>query len=272
MKSKRAFTLIELLVVIAIIAILAVLVSSAAGTFQKKAQMAQSISNMKQLASGFLTYTGQNDNQFPQLGLSEPGWGPPARTEDKQAWYYSVLRAAGSRGLDEYEKPDEFYQKKNLVYLPAAKYPSLKTGRPYFAIAINELLYGDETTRQERKETGSTPRLANMVAPAQTVVFLEVGLPDEDNLPGQNPADYIGLASGGPRNVVARYQKTSSTDLEDRRSAVMNFVFGDGHAENMPAKDALDISGRAYSPQLQKDGGKGKVSWTLDPESKVPGE
>ena len=104
--------------------------------------------------------------------------------------------------------------------------------------------------------------------PASTVVFLEVGLPDEDTVPGQDAGAFTGSAHGGPENVVARYNKTNSNDIESKREATANFVFGDGHVESIAVKDFLDTGGKAYYPQLQQNNGGGRVSWTMDPEGK----
>lgn len=62
---KRAFTLIELLVVIAIIAILAAILFPVFAQAKEAAKKTQSISNQKQVATGFLIYTADNDDVFP---------------------------------------------------------------------------------------------------------------------------------------------------------------------------------------------------------------
>ena len=104
--------------------------------------------------------------------------------------------------------------------------------------------------------------------PTATIVFLEVGLPDEDTLPGQTTGSYTGSAQGGPENVVARYNKAgTSKKIEDKRDETINLVFGDGHVDTLPAKDVIDSTGKAYYPQLQQYNGLGKVSWTPDPEA-----
>lgn len=267
MKTKRAFTLIELLVVVAIIAILALLVSVAAGSFQKKALKAQSIQNMKQLAAGLLDYTGSHDGEFPRLGVSQPAWGAPEE-KDRDLWYHAIPKAAGGRGLGEFEKPDPFYEKKNLLFLPSAKYPKAKISRPYFAVGINASLYGNEAARQD-SDKAAPIRMANLQMPVSTIVFVEVGLPDEKPLPGQTVGEYIGSAQGGPKNVVARYSESQGKEnVEEKREAAIIMAFGDGHVEEVKAKDALDITGQAYNPQLQQYGGGGKVLWTLDPEGR----
>jgi len=64
-RSKRAFTLIELLVVIAIIAILAAILFPVFAQAKVAAKKAQSISNLKQIMTGFIMYAGDYDDQGP---------------------------------------------------------------------------------------------------------------------------------------------------------------------------------------------------------------
>ena len=64
--KRSAFTLIELLVVIAIIAILAAILFPVFAQARAKARSAACLSNLKQLTLGFVMYSQDYDESFPQ--------------------------------------------------------------------------------------------------------------------------------------------------------------------------------------------------------------
>lgn len=69
-KALRAlgFTLIELLVVIAIIAILAAIILPVLANARVRAQQAQCMNNIKQVDTGILIFSGDNNNTYPPAG------------------------------------------------------------------------------------------------------------------------------------------------------------------------------------------------------------
>lgn len=70
---KRAFTLIELLVVIAIIAILAAILFPVFAQAKEAAKKTQGIAQIKQVGTGIILYTGDNEDTFPLTVVPSAG-------------------------------------------------------------------------------------------------------------------------------------------------------------------------------------------------------
>jgi prepilin-type N-terminal cleavage/methylation domain-containing protein/prepilin-type processing-associated H-X9-DG protein len=109
--QRRAFTLIELLVVIAIIAILAAILFPVFAQAREKARQTSCLSNIKQLTLGFVMYSQDYDETFPQWHWDEnysTSWGDVGSPNPNNAtslWYYAIFPYVKSTGV--YQCPSD---------------------------------------------------------------------------------------------------------------------------------------------------------------------
>ncbi len=245
-RPRAAFTLIELLVVVSIISVLLGVALPVIGSVQLQGKKIQSLSNMRQLGTALTLYCGQSNGQFPQEGEQSPTWSSAAADTDANntAWYNALPRLGGFPSVGDFAtRKADFYTKRNLLYVPAAAYPSTKLSLPLFAVSFCSKLYVSGTD-------ASTMRLQNIPEPARTVIFQESGVTGETKtFPAQSA--YNGQTKSFASRSIARY------------NGKIIVVFADGHAETMDGGDVVDrSSGKAYYPQ-----NNGKVFWTVDPDA-----
>ena len=225
--SHKAFTLIELLVVIVIIAALAGIILPVYGSVQLAGRRTQSLSNMRQLGMAALSYCNDNNGSLPAQGDATSWASAATNTPAENAQWYNVLPRtyANSMGLGDYvSNPAAFYTSKNLLYVPAAKYPANKLTAPQFAVAYNSKLI---------TSTYTNARLQMITLPAETVLFQEAGLAGETPIKGQKA--YTTQAASYASRTAARYN--GNTIL----------TFCDGHAATFLGTSIVDPStGKAY--------------------------
>ena len=245
-KYRSAFTLIELLVVVSIITVLVGVAFPVIGSVQIQGRKVQSLSNMRQLGTSLALYCAQNNGMLPQEGEQSPTWNSAATDTDANnaAWYNALPRMGNFPSVGDFATHKAaFYTKENLLYVPAATYPSTKLSAPLFAVSFCSKLYSSGTD-------ASVVRLQNIQEPARTVIFQESGVTGETKTFATQSA-YNGQSKSFASRSIARYK------------GKIIVVFADGHAESMDGSDVVDrSSGKGYFPQSN-----GKVFWTIDPDA-----
>ena len=104
---RRAFTLIELLVVIAIIAILAAILFPVFAQAKVAAKKAADISNLKQIGTATYIYTGDNDDQLPDVAVYN------AETE---SYIYAAKMAPYTKNRQIWKNPTSPYAEGSIQH------------------------------------------------------------------------------------------------------------------------------------------------------------
>ena len=175
-EPENAFTLIEMLIVISILAVLAAVLTPAVNASISSGQRVSTLSNMRQFGLALTTFLADSNGDFPlDKGTSDDKWSTALSGQNDSAWYNVLPRVSGAKGVGDYAAnaagKAEFYSRRSLFFNPVAKYPAdkLTASTPYFAIAMNSKLI----------QANTQSRMTSVARPAQTVAFLENGLPAE---------------------------------------------------------------------------------------------
>jgi prepilin-type N-terminal cleavage/methylation domain-containing protein/prepilin-type processing-associated H-X9-DG protein len=179
-RGRQAFTLIELLVVIAIIAILASILFPVFARARENARRASCQSNEKQLGLGFMQYTQDYDEKFPQTA---------ATCDGLMGWGGSIMPYVKS--VQVFKCPSDPTQKRNgWTAYSVVSYAANND--------INAPVYGGGWNNSYSTGAGT---LAGLNAPARTVLLHEAMLSIADlSGPELNPPnvnDYYSPGSWG---------------------------------------------------------------------------
>jgi prepilin-type N-terminal cleavage/methylation domain-containing protein/prepilin-type processing-associated H-X9-DG protein len=139
--NGRGFTLVELLVVIAIIAILASILFPVFARARENARRSSCLSNLKQIGLGYMQYSQDYDEKYPEVYVENP----------MRGWYYLV---------------QPYIKSSQLFNCPSASSVPNYEGQEW--IASERLSYGVTVVRD------TVWSLSQMQKPAQRVMVGDV--------------------------------------------------------------------------------------------------
>lgn len=255
-QRRQGFTLMEILVVFAIIIVLAAIAFPVYGRIKATSNKNAALAVMKSLGAAVGTYAAQNDGSLPmEDSAGSDDWGTAAQPAADKAWYNALPRQLGSKSVGDFVKEGieaAFYSKANVLFLPGANYPEgKKMTKPLFAISINSRIQ-----RKNKEGEKGEVKLANIVNPSRTVVFLEQGLPGESPRAHDtiSKKDYDGAPKGSAKSFVARYTGRGI------------IAFFDGHTEEVSGKDLLNDTGDIIWDETLTTTNPSAIIWTADPK------
>ncbi|MDF2441045.1 MAG: hypothetical protein JWN98_2029 [Abditibacteriota bacterium] len=218
---RSAFTLIELLVVIAIIAILAAILFPVFAQARERARTISCMSNCKQIGTAMLMYAQDYDEGLPT---------------------WTTRYAHTSYGPQTAETPDSFWDAKLLPYVKSGSTPTgVVGGRPVSGgvwqcpsseLSSTQRSYGLSMgviydSNPNSPLTYIYPKLTNVAYPTETIYMGDGGSHGRLG----RPQEFQGYAD----KYVNKIPHTREAPFRHQEGA--NYLFMDGHAKNLKAKE-----------------------------------
>ena len=190
--SEPGFTLIELLVVIAIIAVLAALLLPAVGRAKQRAQLAQCLSNFRQLQTAWQMYANDHEDYAvqapPSVGWEErmvsveAGWHKPSWTQGKLSYEPNNFNNFNTENLvnPKYSAFAEYIKSAGVYRCPADRSMALWQGQP--KLRVRSYNYNWEFARGEGnindpEHAGlgaiNSVRVYRVRSPSKSITFIE---------------------------------------------------------------------------------------------------
>ena len=243
--------MLELLVVMAVIMVLPGITLQVLKNVSQKADLALATQKIKDLGQAFVTYTTDNGGLLPRENYSGSGdtWDAASDEEAQEVWYNALPTQMGFPSVGEIGeegKPHKFYEKSHPLFVPGAPYPKSekKLEKPMYAIGMNSRL------QRRENDTGNKPQgtLASIQAPADTVIFLERGMP-KDKKVVRSQANFSASPKAGPKAFAGRHNQQGL------------LLFADGHVDPKSPSEIITGSGKV---KTLEEGSS--VIWTRDPD------
>lgn len=256
------FTLLELLVVISIIALLASLLLPALASAKGNARKMECLGRMRQWASAFMQYTGDNNDWIPREGYDPWGetylnnWaqvsGRPLATggtDSQDVWYnalLSYLSVPPAAFYAEEKLRPGFYKPQSLFHCPSARFPpeTSKENQSYalFSIALNSQLI--------KLPNIPSIKFSRIRRPSNTVLFADNRLDKESKVQDYQPTDNLGQPAVYVYRVAARHQEK------------INLIFGDSHVQSIRKDRVVEMQGENLGGPAQSTASE--ILWDLE--------
>jgi len=224
--KSSGFTLIELLTVVAIVGILAALLLTVLVRVREKANTGKTLSNLRQLHQGAVTWAADNNGQFPVVHDSVPPIGDVWINAIATILYPHVVAKAGTANTWVWNFWPTGYE-GTAFRSPNAERGT--NGAPSFNKGIPSYGYNSKFTRS----TGRN--LMVRFSPSKTVMFAD----NDGKSHALAAVAYPGYGAINPRNGA------SMPYGADGLAAV---IFLDGHSEMLSAEQCQILSTNTAAP------------------------
>jgi len=212
---RRGFTLVELLVVIAIIAVLLALLLPGLNSARKSAKKVTCLSNMRQMGIALRAYLSESDDHLP----------PTSHADNIDQYWLGVLVRYSGENL--------------MLRCPSDRTPLfIDWNRPlaeqsdearWSSFAVNALL-----DKENDFNDGRYNRVSNIKHPMHCVYISE------------SPDSWIRYDHTHPERWYYSIDIAKGQVAWDRHKGTSNYLFGDGHVENLKIEETYSWPGLCY--------------------------
>lgn len=219
-QASHGFTLLEALVVLAILVVLAALVFPLMSRAAMSANSVKCTSNLRQIGTAMLLYAADNAGALPS---STHTTGSRRITE---SWIYGIADYLDNVDQVRVCPADPAKRKKRIIEQKATSY------------ALNDLVFDDPTYYQTQR------------IPYRSRTLLAFIL-SEDRAPSRTNDHIHGdewLAWNFMLNDVEVDRHRTGARAQDRLKGSANYLFADGHVENISAAAFKDFFDRGINP------------------------
>ncbi len=235
-KKTRGFTLVEILVVVAIVSVLAAFLVPSVQGMVVAAQRAECSSNLRQVGTAILLYANDHDGSLP-------GTTHELGTDIDQAWIFALKPYLGN--VDE------------VRICPADPKGAERLAADGTSYILNSFVFVPRIGPFGEVMPGSLNNLRYLSEPSKTLFAGNIS--DDQGASMQNDHTHSERWDGNWAALCADLapDRFTKSEAADNLNGSANYLFGDGHVENIKAsevKERLDRGDNiARPPDLENN-------------------